>query len=247
MFQLKLSDISIENQKISGQIDVKLPFSLVETKLEVEPKNLQIAISLKGKLLSSEIEQHMFGHEQSSDMVFKFNSSNSVRQVVLSSDDLNYENLEIKKLNFTTELDAHYQPYLYRLNAKTVSFIDTESVENGAKENFYFEFMRSYLRENNVVWPVVVQNLEVKYFLGPQKNEKSVKNLPASEEPSFDNFQLSLSSFSLPKNFMQFKQTGKISAAPVWQIENTLKVVDAPVTTSQFVLDASRNSFEKIQ
>lgn len=240
LVQLKLSDISIENQKISGQIDAKLPFSLVGAHLEIEPQNLQIAVFLKGKLLSSEIEQHMFGHEQSGDIIFKFNSSNSVRQVVVSTDDLNYENLEIKKLNFTTELDAQYHPYLYSLNAKSVSFNDpdSDSEENATKENYYFEFMRSFLKENNAVWPVVVQNLDVKYFFGAQGHEV---------EPTFDNYQLNVSSFVMPKNFTQFKQAGKLSATSVWKIENTLKMIDAPAATSHFVLDPTRNSFEKIQ
>ena len=239
LFQLKLSDISIENQKISGQIDAKLPFTLVDHKLDIEPKNLQIAVLLKGKLLSTEIEQHMFGHEQGGDIVFKFNSSSSIRQVVVSSDELNYENLDIKKLNFTTELDIHYKPYLYRLSAKTVQFNDPESVENGTQENFYLEFMRSYFQENNATWPVSVQNLDVKYYFG--------KNLSGAEGPVFDNYQLNVTSFLVPKNFTQFRQTGKMSATSVWQIENSLKTVDAPAVTSHFILDPSRSSFEKTQ
>jgi hypothetical protein len=247
VYQLKLSDITIENQKISGQIDAKWPFSFVENRLEIEAKNLQIVMSLKGRLLSSEIEQLMFGHPQTGDLVFKFNSSNSVRQVLVTTDDLKFENLEIKKVSFVTELDLHYRPYLYRLNAKAVSFLDPEVEKNNTTENFYFEFMREYFNQNESKWPISAQNLDVKYFFGSQKNSDDSQTLDSIEDSQFDNFQLSLNSFLFPKKFIQFRQTGKMTTSSIWQVENVLKVVDTPAMTTRFVLDSRRSSFEKVQ
>lgn len=244
IFQLKLSDISIENQKILGQIEVKVPFNVEEKRLELEPKNLVFNASLKGKILTPEIEQHMFAHEQDYDLNLKLINTGSGRQILLTAEEFKFSNLNFKKINFFIDLDADYKPLGYRLSARTLAF--NESQDEGS-ENDYIKMMETYLKEQQTSWPVVVQNFEMKYNLGSNVVISALKTSVSAEPLFFDQFSMTINAFSSPKNFLQFKQIGKLNSTSVWQIENVLKTTERPATTSQFFLNPSQGTFEKVE